>query len=73
MLQSVCTAASLQALNPAVAIATTAGVGAFAVVGTALCIYLESIPLLAVFWASLGGAAAYVAYRYVNRAEAVSK
>ncbi len=63
----------MQPLNPAVAIATTAGVGAFAVAGTAVCIYLESLPLLGVFWASLGGAAAYVAYKYVNRATPAAK
>jgi hypothetical protein len=40
----VCT--TLQASSPAVAIATTAGVGALAVVGTAVCIYLENLVLL---------------------------
>ncbi len=63
-----------QALNPAVAIATTAGIGAFAVAGTAVCIYLENLALLGVFWAILGGTAAFIAYRYVqSRSEVVTK
>ncbi len=65
-------ALSTQKLNPAVAIATTAGVGAFAVAGTAVCIYLENLVLLGVFWAILGGAAAFIAYRYVTKSGSTS-
>ncbi|GFH27635.1 rieske [2Fe-2S] protein [Haematococcus lacustris] len=60
-------------LDPVVAIATTAGVGAFAVAGTAVCIYLENLPLLGVFWAVLGSAAAYTAYNYISRTSLAGK
>jgi cobalamin biosynthesis protein CobD/CbiB len=63
---------AVQGVNPAVAIATTAGVGALAVAGTAVCIYFENLALLGVFWAVLGGAGAYVAYRYINSRDAAT-
>jgi len=55
-------------INPVVAIATTAGVAAFATAGTLICIYLESVYALIAFWTVLGGFAAFVGYKYINRA-----
>lgn len=54
------------AINPAVAIATTVGIGAVAVSGTALAIYNENVIALGVFWVVLGGIVGVLGYNYVN-------
>jgi len=56
-----------QGLNPVVVLATTLGVGAVAVAGTALAIYSENLYALGAFWLVLGGAAGVAGYKYVNR------
>lgn len=53
-------------IDPVVAIATTVGVGAVAVSGTALCIYSENLVALGALWVFLGGLVGLFGYNYVN-------
>lgn len=60
-------------INPAVALASTVGLGAVAVAGTALCILNENWTALGVFWVALGGATAFAAYQYLNGQDKAAK
>ncbi|GBF97535.1 hypothetical protein Rsub_10458 [Raphidocelis subcapitata] len=55
-----------QKLNPATVSIGALAVGIVGVAGTAIALYLESIPILVGFWAILGGTAAVAGFNYVN-------
>ncbi|KAG2489115.1 hypothetical protein HYH03_012341 [Edaphochlamys debaryana] len=52
--------------NPVVILTGIVALGATAVAGTAISIYFESLPALIGTWVSLGGAAVFYGYNYVN-------
>lgn len=61
------TSTAPEKIDPVIVVVATVALGTFAIAGTAICVYLENLPLLGAFWAVLGGGVGLAGYNYVNK------